>query len=79
MTLGNWVQVGIVILALMAAYTQFKILVQSTDYLLGFVENSDRYHSAMLGVAFKQGKPINDEFDYRSIRNAIQQPVVDPK
>jgi len=47
-------------------------LIKSTDYLSGFANNSDIYHSTLTGHAFKQGKPSNDNYE-DPVRVTIEQ------
>ena len=44
-------------------------LVSLGEYTKAFMENSDSYHSAVLGTSFKQGKPSNPSYDVKPIRD----------
>ena len=79
MTPKDWMQIGVVVFALMMAYTKFDLLVKSTDYLLGFAENSDRYHSSVLGVPFKQGEPARNNYDVSQVRSTLKIPIGEAK
>lgn len=56
-----------------------KRLVGVSEYVQGFMENSDNYHSVVLGTQFKQGKPENPNYDLKAIRDVINGKTIPTK
>lgn len=54
-----------------AGAINFLELQKQTSYLTKFAQNSDGYHSMVLGVQFEQGRPLQS-FDATPIRNLIK-------
>ncbi len=69
------IMVGVFVLGLTGFYFRtndvIARLVVSNEYLVQFSQNSDAYHSAALGTTFKQGQPLNPNYDLKRIRNII--------
>lgn len=43
-------------------------LTKISERLSDFADNSDSYHSAMTGIQFKQGRPLNSNYDLNGIK-----------
>lgn len=71
----GWVQILIVISSLAFAVGEVKRTIKATDYLIGFAEKSDRYHTLVHGVRFVQGEPEDKSYNLQPIRNLLERTV----
>ncbi len=66
---------AMVFIAVGIGYNQMNVTVSKladcTTYLMKFAQNSDAYHSAVLGTQFEQGKPANPAYDTKAVRDNI--------
>ena len=46
-------------------------LIKLGEYTQDFMTNSDAYHTEVLGIRFKQGKPASDNVDLSGIRRLL--------
>ena len=50
-----------------------EILIKMSQQFIEYEQNSDAWHSSVLGTQFKSGKPLNDNIDINKIkRNFIK-------
>lgn len=70
--------IGSIVTGIFAFYIRtddaIRHLIKQSDYLLAFTNNSDIYHSTVLGVQFRQGMPVDITYSLDKIRNNIGAP-----